>query len=285
LLREDNVVKGIFPAFFIRNKLISLPFSAYGGLLGNGLSEQKINFFFNILKKKFKSVIFWGKYREFTNLFNRYIYDYGVLSLDEDNKLWKEKLDRSIKKNIKKAKEFNLNIYSDNSREGIQNVFYPLYLLEMKKFGTPPMPLCFFLNLSESFGNKVQILYAKNNCDRVISSLFGIGCGNNFYIAYNPSLPDFHYQRPNDYIHWEMIKHAYSQGYKYFDFGPMRYGGQIKFKEKWGIKRVKCFIYSNNKNIRLRKEGGGFYSKLWKWFVPIWLSKRIGPFIRKKLAI
>lgn len=285
IFKKNGVIKGIFPSFLVNGNLISLPFCVYGGILVQDLNIKEISLIFKKIKSEYKSITIRGLEQKINCLFSNYLYPCGLLSLDSEENLRKNKINRSIKKNINRAKKFNLKIFKDNSTVSIKNIFYPLYLKEMKKFGSPPHSLIFFLNFIKYFKKKVHILYVKNMENVVISSLFGIGCGDNFYIAYNPSISRFYFQRPNDFIHWEMIRWAYKKGYKYFDFGPMRYEGQANFKKKWGVEQIKYFIYSSREESISNVNKFGFLSSFWKIFMPISLSKKIGPIIRKKFAI
>lgn len=285
MAKKNGMIKAVFPSFLINGNLISLPFCVYGGILTQNLNSKEVTLIFKKIKNEYKSITIQGFEQKINCLFSNYLYPCGLLSLDTEENLWKNKIDRSIKKNINRAKEFNLKVFEDNSAISIKSIFYPLYLKEMKKFGSPPHSLIFFLNFIKYFKEKVHVLYVKNTEGIIVSSLFGIGGGNNFYIAYNPSLSNFYFQRPNEIIHWEMIKLVYKEGYKFFDFGPMRYEGQANFKKKWGIEQIKYFEYFSKKGNISNTDKFGFLSSFWKTFVPISLSEKIGPIIRKKLVI
>jgi lipid II:glycine glycyltransferase (peptidoglycan interpeptide bridge formation enzyme) len=283
-IKKSGEIQGVFPSFLIKGHLISIPFAVYGGILSDNLSPDEISLALEEIKKKYKSMTIFGLEQKINCLTSNCLYQCGILTLNSAENLWQNKLDRAAKKNINKAQSFNLEAYVDNSEENLKNIFYPLYLKEMKRLGSPPYGLDFFLNTLRFLKDKVKIMYIKNSKNIILASLFGIGCGNYFYIAYNPSLPEFYFQRPNDYLHWEMIKQAYKDGYKYFDFGPMRYEGQIRFKEKWGVEPVNYYIYSNKKTRNPKQRNFKMISKGWKLFMPIWFSKKIGPWIRKKLV-
>ncbi|MBU4511808.1 GNAT family N-acetyltransferase [Patescibacteria group bacterium] len=171
----------------------------------------------------------------------------------------------------------------------------------MKRFGTPPHSLDYFLNKLKCFSNDLK-LYLVTKDGLVVAALMGFTCGKNIHITKNPSLKKFWNCRPNDLAHWEFIKWGCEHGYTSFDFGPVRYENQKRYKEKWGAKIQNNYIfYLYPENSRLRQGYGGqakpskqnltthnlgfkFISFIWKYFIPISLAQHLGPIIRKRLA-
>lgn len=281
-----NKIQGILPCFFINGELVSIPFGIYGGLLTDVLEEKEISLGLTSIKKEFPKILITGVKNDILakNFQGQFLHYCSFLRLEKEETMWR-KFNYAARKNIKKARDFEIEIFQDNSKEAIKKWFYPLYLKEMKGFGTPPHRLKFFLNFNEFLGQELKILFAKTKDGKITASLFGVGCfDKNFYIYSNPSLEKYRFQRPNDLLHWEMIKNAYQDGYSCFDFGPMKYEGQKKFKEKWATEKIEYWQYS----CGITKSTGRYFQKFfsfgWRYLMPEFLAVKIGPWVRKFLA-
>lgn len=287
IFERDGQIAAIWPCFLAGKKLISIPFGVYGGILGNVLVEDETIAVIEEIKKQYPHIKIIGEKQELlegAGFYKAVTQKFGILALDTPENLWNNKLDRSAKKNIKRAEREALESFCDNSVDSIRKYFYPLYLAEMKRFGTPPYPLKFFLKIVEHLAEKARIVYVKNRTGEIISALFGIGGGDTFYIHFNPSNPQFNELRGNDLAHWHLINLAHREGYKYFDFGPMRYSGQIQFKRKWGVEERDYYVYSTEAISSKESKAQRLVAFVWQRFMPNFLARKIGPIIRKKLA-
>jgi len=133
-------------------------------------------------------------------------------------------------------------------------------------------------------------LFLVKDQGRTIAALLGFTTGKRVHIISSPSDERYWDKRPNDLAHWEFIRWAASSGYEIFDFGPVRYEGQRRYKQKWG---VKLFDYSYF--FLSRKEGdlgkGVIYSKkarlasfMWRRLVPLPLTESLGSWMRRHLG-
>ncbi|MEW6457431.1 MAG: GNAT family N-acetyltransferase [Acidobacteriota bacterium] len=307
LCYEDGKIKAVFPSFFHRSvlygkRIVSQPFSEYGGILfSTDIDiEKKIK-----ILKEFNSVIentFKEKYLDYleircfsdlkglnNNLFEKVpLYYYGILKLDRNLNLSKL-VDYSVRKNIKKAIRNNLKVVAGNSEVEIKNIFYPLHLKSLKRLGSPPQPLEYFLSLQKNLKDYIKIFFAKYK-ENYISALLGWTVGDSAHITDISSDEKYFDLRGNDLIHYEFIKWAAENGYKYFDFGPVRYPGQRQYKVKWGISLLEYSnYYLSVKKIKKPLSDKSYFVKigsgLWKLIVPVKLSAKIGKYFRKELSI
>jgi CelD/BcsL family acetyltransferase involved in cellulose biosynthesis len=55
-----------------------------------------------------------------------------------------------------------------------------------------------------------------------------------------------HALRPNDLLHWQAIRDACSEGFRWYDFGNVTVGNQslAQFKSKWGAQTKMIYRYS-----------------------------------------
>ena len=96
--------------------------------------------------------------------------------------------------------------------------------------------------------------------------------------------------RPNDLIHWEYIQWAHRQGFQRFDFGSIRYEGQLHYKKKWGCTIADHAYYYvrvdhaagaetfDSSSPRMKR-----MSELWAKHMPPAAARMLGPAIRKNL--
>ena len=85
-----------------------------------------------------------------------------------------------------------------------------------------------------------------------------------------------------------MIKWAYNNSYRVFDFGIARYEGQKRFKAKWGtiFHDYSYYFYPRNVDFLKRKiyAEQTILNKLWSKYIPYRLARIIGPIVRRRLG-
>ncbi len=307
LYRRLGRIQAVFPSFlhhslFYGKRLLSQPFSEYGGLLFSpDLDRQERQRILN----EFPAVVTrTGEERSFdyvemrcfadsqgieTSLFKKEIlYSYGILPLKKNMNLWGE-VDRSVRKNIKKAGRYGLKIEEGKSAEDIISKFYPLHLRSMRRLGSPPHPLAYFLNLHKHLGKHLKLWLARFG-DTTISALLGWAVGSSVHITDIASDERYFPLRGNDFLHFELLQWAAVNGFSLFDFGPVRYPGQEQFKKKWSIelRDYSCFyfpIQKYRKPLSDRSYPVKLGSFLWKMLVPGPLASKAGKYLRKELSI
>ena len=301
----EGKVIGVFPSFikrskFLGNKLISQPFCEYGGALVEGhYGEEVLSLIKGALGKllvqynlPFLEVHGGTGLRSDSAevIFRkRPMHQYALLTLSSSEEVWQKKMDRMVRKAVRKAQNSNLQCCQETTESSITRDFYPLYLRSMKKFGTPPHPQSFFLSCLRYLSDYMRLFLVKDR-GKAISALLGFTTGKRVHITSIASDENYWDKRPNDLAHWEFIKWAADSGYEIFDFGPVRYEGQKRFKEKWG---VDLFDYSyfflsqeghdTREEITCSKRAKAFAS-LWKWLVPLPLTGIIGGWFRQQLG-
>jgi hypothetical protein len=95
--------------------------------------------------------------------------------------------------------------------------------------------------------------------------------------------------RPNDAVHWEFIRWACNNGFKWFDFGRVREGsGQFEYKGKWGPKLKELpsyFLLWKAKEIPIVDPSQhSLATKIWGK-MPLLATKLVGMRLRKGLGI
>ena len=292
--KEKNEIKAVLPLFLLRRLkgekiLISLPFSEYGGPLGEGeIFLGEIKQILKETKAKFLEIHggvgIKGEISQFKIL---PLLHYATLNLGK--KKLPEILDRvdySVKKNIRKAWKEKLHIRRERE---IKKSFYSLYLISHRRLGSPPLPFKFFSLINSYLYPYIRVISIYYH-GKIVSSLLGWSVGKSFHITHIASDHHFWNLRGNDLAHIEMIKWALEERKEIFDFGPARYEGQIRYKKKWGVDfhPYKYLYYPREIQVSPPQPEKGIYPylrNLWKLSVPDFLSPFFGKFVRGHLGI
>lgn len=296
---SEKQLRGILTASLIvsilKKTLVSMPFSDYGGLLlqeGWVLSPEILKTVLDELLK-----ITGAKYVHIKGLSNDIELlgvcskhsdcEFAVLPLDNPNILL-QKFDHSIRKNIIRAESKLLDCNEDTATEKfIEASYYPVYLKTMKKYGTPPHSLSFFLTMYRLMPDRVKIFTVLYKGE-ILSTLMGTVTGQSCYILTIFSESDTLKLRHSDYVHWRMIKWAVEKGKKFFDFGVVRYEGQKKFKSKWApvyFEYSHYLYFGNNSPIKVDfLSRPNLINTYWSRYMPISIARILGPMIRKRLG-
>ena len=301
---KGRKVKAVFPLFIkkswlLGNKIVSQPFCEYGGPLGSNLTEEdavlvrsRLHALLEEHRVPFLEVhggLGLPQDSMKSLLLEKPLHQYAVLRLTSSDEVWDKKLDRMVRKAVRKSQRSELECTQQTNEKTIKETFYPLYLCSMKKFGTPPHPLSFFLYCLQYLPEYMKLFTVRYQ-DETIAALLGFVTGKRVHIIITASNEKHWDKRPNDLAHWEFVKWACDNGYEYFDFGPVRYAGQRQFKEKWG---VDLFDYSyfylsrqGNELPQIDAYSGRakFLASLWRRLVPLPLTGIVGPWFRKQLG-
>lgn len=306
-IHENEKILGIFPLIefkniFSKKKLVSLPFSEYGGILfEKNLTKEKKEEIIKTLgqyldkflsENKITDIEIRGQTGEDDLLKSVFASSpdgkIAVLRLDSYEKIY-DKFDYQIKKALKKAEREGIKIYEDSGSKAIEKKFYPLYVKYLKeRHGTPPHSLELFLNYQKFSPDNIKIYFAEFK-GKIVAALFALITKNRVHITFNPSMDEYSIYRPNDLLHAKMIEWACRNNFQIFDFGPARYKGQTKYKMKWGAEFSDHFhFYYPKKNFPSEAadpEKGAMKFLSWAWMkLPLKITVKFGPVIRKKLG-
>ena len=311
VLKNNDQILSILPIFYWKNifrieNLISVPFADYGGILTKNIKKSEADIFINFAKEaidelnapflRIRANINLDKQDYLLNYFIKKKNDQrAVLKLDHPNILWKKIFSRSVRKCVNTAHREGLTCKIETSQDSISNYFYPLYLKTMKRFGTPPHSLLYFQNKLKYFSDEMKLFLVKDK-DIIVAALLGFAIGQTVQITKTVSNAKYWHKRPNDLAHWEFIKWAAENNFTYFDFGPVRYPNQAKYKIKWGAQLSDNYSYYlfNKKlgkadKIKLKRLSASeklferYFAKLWS-YLPFSITRYLGPFIRKNMG-
>lgn len=239
--KEEDRVVGVFPLFLIKNlrgkRLVSLPFSIYGGPIGNTANIVKM-----LLSASIKMVQ-EGKADslEVRPYKSEVIEENGLISLEWGNVI---KLDLTIgidnlwgritdKNKVNRAVREGLN-FVILGKEGTEE-FYKLQLVTRKRLGLPTPSLAYYSSFFDILKGSVRLALVKKEGIPVAGGLFFTYNG---MIQYALSASDhrYFYSKPTDLFIWEMIKWGAERGFRLCDLGATSNSekGLTHFKSKWG---------------------------------------------------
>lgn len=300
ILRNNyREIYGIFPYFLIKSlftgtRIVSLPFSDYGGpLYKQNINKKEI--LSRIIKEYGSSV----KYIEIRNDLNddtdficHNYYKHYVLDLHANQPEIKSiRNKRTIQYSIRKAEREGVEIKEENNQYGI-NEFYRLNILTRKKHGVPSQPKRFFENLYKNIISKGHgfILLAVYNSGITASSIF-LTFANQIHYKYNASDTKLLKKiSPNHLLIWYAVQRGIKENYQLFDLGRTSPDnkGLMRFKNMWGNKCIDLPYYYYPKVIGsvTKKESGLYYSfitRLWR-SLPDLVQNTIGPLFYRHLG-
>ena len=300
-------IVGVLPAFEARSvlfgrKLVSQPFSEYGGLLLDAqLSAADVQLIIASLRRflverrlpvlemhgccgtgaqHLGSFVLRNEHQSAQLALNR--------PLDE---IWERVVSYDVRKAVRKAERAGLKVEERSDEQAIVRDFYPLYLASMKRLGAPAHSVEYYLACKRAFGTAMKIFWTKDG-DIPLAGLLGFTCGQRVTII-NTVSDERHWQlRPNDLVHWEFIKWAHSEGYTVFDFGSVRYEGQLRYKKKWGCTFAHHAYYflpvqTGTAKVRTFNSSSGAmkaFARVWSAHVPMAVAERFGPYLRRHLV-
>ena len=303
--RSSGRIVGVLPFFEVRSllfgkRLVSQPFSEYGGfLLDSDLLDDDRNTIIDYVLGLSRELgcpalemhgnLGLGRTDSRFGEDNRYQLAYLKLQQPADE-LWNKVISRHVRKAVRKAEREGVRTMETTDARMLRAHFYPLYLQSMTRLGAPAHSIDYFLESSTAFGERMRIFWAIHR-DEPIAALLGFSCGERVSIVNIVSDERYWHLRPNDLIHWKYIKWACDNGYRFFDFGSVRYEGQAQFKGKWGCD----FRDSGYYFLRSRPDGRNhstfdsssrtmvLAAKTWAKCMPLPLARGVGPLLRKHL--
>ncbi len=286
-------------SFLFGKRLISTPFAVHTGILSDEKEEgavtaltkfakdlAKLNGYkFLEIRKKEKDS---SPDNEFT--VKEDVYDFSLKINRPLENIWKFLPKNSVRWGIKKAKKSNLTIRSGNSRKEL-NDFYNLFLTTRKYRGVPAYPKPFFIDILDTFKEKIKIYVCEFNNEPVaaVMMLFHNKRIRYFHAGTKPQTKILRMQ-PYHLLFWTVITEGHNLGYETFDLGGStklaNNGGLYSFKEKWAdsIKPIPSYYYSASGKIPLSSTSGiKLAGMIWKK-LPLKIVDKISPFVIKQFV-
>jgi len=291
---NDGNISGIAPFFLTKNpllqtRLISIPFSDYGGPLCSDNGQAAI--LLNSIVKKHKNQVRYFEVRtdlqDTGGLYPQLHYKRHVLHLSSNPQAILKRIEkRTIQYSIRKALREGVVVTTENNPRGISE-FFRLNKLTRKKHGVPYQPMMFFQKLYDYIISKGtgRIMLASFDSTVIAASLF-LMLNDHIYYKYNASDPAYLSRKtPNHLLTWQAIEQGCIEGYHFFDFGrtSIHDDGLLRYKELWGADSLDLpyYFFPNVKLTKTQEGDSSLYrlvSKVWRSLpdgVADWLAPKV----------
>ena len=201
-----------------------------------------------------------------------------IESADEANL---SRIPRKQRRMVRQGEKHGLKAVFDNSR---LRQFYDVYAESVRNLGTPVYGFSYFENLVAAFGERCAVLLIEHH-GKVIAGVLAFFYRDQVLPFYGGALKEHLDLSPNDFMYWQLMRHAAAKGLKVFDFGRSKDGtGPYHFKRHWGFepRALPHWYYAPNGNSV--PDTSPLNPKL-QWAIRIWrglplgVTKALGPHI------
>ena len=239
---HNGQITGILPLFLISNWIVgrclmSVPFADYGGVCA--ADERSAD----ALIETAKQIAITEKV-DFLELRHRrsrpraefrpkslYVGFTADLAPDPEKNF--QRLPRDTRYMIRKGQKAGLEL-----RSGLEQlpIFYRLFATSWRRFGTPVFAPSWLEILAEEFRDTIDLKVAYHN-NQAVAGVLSLRFGDTLFPHYAGATAESNRLAANNFIYWELMKEAASQGMRRFDFGRSKQGtGAYQFKSSWNMK-------------------------------------------------
>ncbi len=299
-VQESGCVRGVLPLFLVKSllfgrSLVAMPFGVYGGIVaaderaGRMLLEEAIRLAsehqvrylelrgnpygeFDVAAHANGSASSWSR---------KDLYVTFVGELDASDEANLARIPRKQRRMVRQGEKHGLKALFDNGR---LKEFYDVYAESVRNLGTPVFGYAYFQNLVDVFGDNCKVLVIEHQ-GKVIAGVMSFFYRDQVLPYYGGALKDWMQLAPNDFMYWELMRHAAAQGYKIFDFGRSKEGtGSYNFKRHWGFEPKPLPYWCYSPKGQGIPDTSPLNPKL-QWAIRIWrglplpVTKSLGPHI------
>jgi serine/alanine adding enzyme len=318
LAAQNGKVEGILPLFHMKsllfgNRLVSLPFMNYGGILGTtaeveeGLLSEAIilarSLQVTAIELRHISPLSWVKKdgsgcpapeAEGSNLWRPTVRGEKVrmvLSLPDSERDLFQTFKSKLRSQINRPQKEGMTAVIGG--EELLDHFYAVFSTNMRDLGSPVHSRKFFSQMFRVFHPQLKtgIVYSKSN---PVAAGIVFCFRKTVEIPWASSLKEYNKQSPNMLLYWSFLEYATRQKAIQFDFGRSTPGeGTYRFKEQWGSRPQPLLWYVWEESTRSSERSTASREKdrvpefaifLWSR-MPVFLTNRIGPRIRKNISL
>lgn len=292
---QDNIIVGVLPLVEQKSRLfghalISTPFCVYGGVAAD--SEEVMVFLEQQAIDKAHELnvdyleLRYAFARNNPQLTEKCAHStFGWTLADNDEAILagvKKKQRAVIRHSLKNELSWRVDQDTDTA--------YDVYSESVRNLGTPVFPQRYFAALAKEFSNQCDVLTVEHN-QEAVSSVLSFYYKGHVLPFYGGGLHLARALKSNDFMYYQLMCHAKQQkNCEFFDFGRSKDdSGAFLYKRSWGMEPVPLHYHfhlvkaSELPNLSPNNPKYQFFIKMWQK-LPVWLSRRIGPFLSKYLG-
>jgi FemAB-related protein (PEP-CTERM system-associated) len=285
-------ITGIVPLFLVENWLVgrcfvSTPFAVYGGICAEDpVSELALlNHLLEFARER------GCDYLELRRQ------EGGIYPQFHGNPLYStfsKELLSDVDQNFKRLPNDTRYMIRRAGRAGLtarrgpdqMEIFQRLFSTNMHRHGTPMFPRRFFRNLESEFGDKLELLIVYL-ADEPISGVMSFFFRDSVLPYYAGIGGKANKLGANNFMYWEIMKHAAESGCRYFDFGRSKKGtGAFFFKTQWNMEvrdlDYQVFLVRRKTPPNFSPVNPKFKTATQLWQkLPLWGANLLGPHVVK----
>jgi FemAB-related protein (PEP-CTERM system-associated) len=241
--RRGDRIEGVLPLFRVRGllggvALVSVPYAVYGGICAT--SDEARHALLDAATTLGRAM--GASYVELRHRRDQgldlptkslYVTFRRAIAKDDDENLLA--IPRKQRRMTKQGEKHGLHA---DTRGDHLDAFYEIYAQSVQRLGSPVFPPALLRAIRDEFGPDCELLGVWQN-ERLLAGVLTIFYEDEVLPYYGGALPEALPYAVNDFMYWELMRHAARKGCRIFDFGRSRTGtGSYDFKRHWGFEPV-----------------------------------------------
>lgn len=168
--------------------------------------------------------------------------------------------------------------------------FYHLYALAMRRLGTPVFSRRYFQILRDRFAERCAVVTVSRGAEPAASAVCFF-FKDRVYPYYVGSRRELFRYATNDFLYWELMRHARERGARVFDFGRSKKGtGAYDFKCHWGFEphplRYRAHCADSTAVAQRGANDPRLAALRWGWQrLPLPVTRLLGPFLVRRVGV
>lgn len=299
LFAESNgTVTGVLPLFHVHSRLfgsmlVSSPNAVYGGVAADDEESRKA--LIDAAKKIAGNLqvdylelrhAFENEAEDDAQLHRKELYYTFEHPITTDEEALMKTFPRDLRRMIRQGPKNGL--VSQVGQEELLDDFYEVYATSVRNLGTPVFSKRLFAEMLAEFPETSDIVLIRQG-GRVAGGVLSFYFRDTVMPYYGGAYAEFYRAGINNFMYWELMRHAAARGFTRFDFGRSKIGtGAYDFKRGWGME-VRALPYQfylvrakEMPNLNPTNPKFELMIKTWKR-LPLGVTKLLGPVIVKNL--
>lgn len=298
MAERDRQVTGVLPLFHVHSRLfgsmlVSSPNAVYGGVAAD--EDQSRRALIAAAKKLATELGVdylelrdaWAHGGEADAELHRkdlYFTFEHLITTDEDALM--KSFPRDLRTMIRKGAKNGLT--SEVGRTELLDDFYEVYATSVHHLGTPVFPKRLFADMLNEFADASDILLIRQG-EKVAGGVLSFYYRDTVMPYYGGAYGEFYRTGVNNFMYWELMRHAARRGFTRFDFGRSKAGtGAYEFKRGWGMEPrplpYQFYLVRAKEMPNLNPTNPKFELMIQVWKrLPLGVTKLLGPMIVKNL--
>ena len=288
LVEDSGRICGVLPLFLISNPiigraLISSPFTVYGGVCASDEESRSILLHAACAMARQEKVQYLELREQRATAYPGFHTKTLYVTFQQELPRTPEELLRGFPRDtrymIRKAEKNGLRAVTDSLQ---LDLFYDIYAHSVRQLGTPVFGKDFFKRIQAELRDGCEVTVVWHGTKAVAGAL-SFRFRDAILPYYGGSLMEGRHLAANNFLYWEVMKHALQRGIRRFDFGRSKIGtGAYAFKTQWSMREYllpyQYYLVRRREIPNFSPANPRFKSAIAIWrHLPFSLTKLMGP--------